>query len=50
MKRTQEIEHLTDEQKETIGKKLAACNEHIEKVKAEIAAKKTWEDPSYTIE
>lgn len=50
IKRTQEIEHLTDEQKETLGKKMSSCNELIEKAKADIAAKKTWEDPAYTLE
>ena len=50
IKRTAEIEHLTDEQKETIGKKVTTCTEVIDKAKADIAAKKTWEDPAYTLE
>lgn len=50
IKRTQEIEHLTDDQKETLGKKVSACAEVIEKANADIAAKKTWEDPAYTLE
>jgi len=48
--RTSVIEHLTDEQKETLGKKVSVCTEFIDKAKADIAAKKTYEDPAYTLE
>lgn len=45
-----EIEHLTDEQKETLTKKHEATLEFIGKVMEDIKTKQTWETPAYTLE
>ena len=41
--------HLTDENRKLVSDKVAAATEFVEKVKADIAAKKLWEDPAFTI-
>ena len=44
-----ELEHLTEDQRKIIGDKIAVASEYIGKIKADIAAKKLWEDVPYTV-
>jgi len=48
MEKLQSIAHLTDAQKEEVGKKLASAQELIDGVKAD-AEKPKHEDPKYTL-
>ena len=45
-----ELAHLTDAQRETVIAKVGLANEHIEKVRADLAAKPRWQDPAHSLE
>lgn len=45
-----EIEHLTDEQKTTIGLKVQNATEFMDKVQADKGAKQPHEEPAYGVE
>ena len=48
--RSDTIEHITDEQKETITKKVAAAKEFFAKVQADRAAKQLHENPAFNLD
>jgi len=44
------MEHITDEQKETVAKKIDAAVSFFEKVKADRAKKQLYDNPAFTCE
>lgn len=49
-KKRDSIEHLTDDQKETVNKKLQVATDFMNGVKADRAAKQLHQDPAYNLD